>query len=137
MANKRWIGNDPSSSVSSAQCQALAALDTTELGAVNGVTAGTVTASKAIVVDASKQQSEVIVGTTATGTYAILVNNSASGAVLKVASDTDLAMVSTSVGCSADAATSKVSGYVKVVVDSATAGADLTRYLWLYSAKRS
>ena len=65
MANKRWIGNDPSSSVSSAQCQALAALDTTELGAVNGITAGTVTASKAVVVDANKAQTELNVGTQA------------------------------------------------------------------------
>jgi len=63
MASKYWIANEPSSTVTAAQAQAIAALDTTELGFLNGGTAGTITASKSVVVDSNKAQDSIFVGT--------------------------------------------------------------------------
>ena len=49
----------------------------------------------------------------------------------------DGAVVSTSKTCSADVATSKVAGVLKLEIDSVTSGANVDRYIWLYSATPS
>lgn len=63
--------------------------------------------------------------------HAISIDDCASSALLYLKSDG--VVVSTSLACSADVATSKVAGAIKVEIDSVTAGANVTRYLWLYS----
>ena len=52
MAGKYWIANEPSSTVTATQAQAYA-----------GITAGTITASKAVVIDSNKAQDSIFVGT--------------------------------------------------------------------------
>ena len=52
MAGKYWIANEPSSTVTAAQAQAYA-----------GITPGTITASKSVVLDSNKAQDSLFVGT--------------------------------------------------------------------------
>ena len=64
--------------------------------------------------------------------HAISIDDCASDALLYLKADG--VVVSTSKACSADVATSKVAGAIKVEVDSVTSGNNVDRYIWLYSA---
>lgn len=67
--------------------------------------------------------------------HAISIDDCMSSAVMLLKADG--AVVSTSLSCSADVATSKVAGVLKLEIDSVTSGANVTRYIWLYSATPS